>query len=119
MTTLTRKEEEEEKKLEELADELKVNREMREATLDGLEARIAANISALENSDIDAKIEGADSDVAGMIERTMRADGADMEELDADLVAADAEEDQLLEDDELPVAETAASITPEEAGIKE
>jgi hypothetical protein len=119
MTTLTKKQEEEEVKLEEVADELAMNREMREATLDGLEARISANISSLESSDIDANMTMADDEIAGAVEKMMRADASDMEELEADLVAADAEEDQLLEDDELPVAETAASITPDQTGVNE
>ncbi len=119
MTTLTKKQEEEEVKLEELAEELSTNREMREATLDGLEARISANISALENPDIDARMTAADNDVVKMAEDVLRADGADIEAFDADLAAADVEEDQLLEEDELPPVETAARLTSEESGIKE
>ncbi len=106
-------------KLTKLADEIQAEREMAEATLDGLDARIDATIAALENSDIDAGMTRADEDVAKMAEDALRADAADMESLDTELADADKEEDQLLEDDELPAEETAARLTPEDTGLKE
>jgi|GEM_PF-5765156 len=117
--TTTATHNEDDKKLEELADQLESEREMSEATLDGLEARINANISALETSDIDSKMTSADNDVATIIEGAVKEDAADMETLDNELTAADAEEDKLLEDDELPPEETAAKLSPEDTGLAE
>lgn len=106
-------------KLVKLADALAADKELYEATLDGLEARIDANIAALEDSDIDTKIASAEEDIAELAATTLKADAAELEDLDGDIAAADAEEDALLAEDELPVAETAERLTAEDAGITE
>ncbi len=106
-------------KLVKLADELAADKELYGATLDGLQARIDANIAALEGSDIDAKMTVADEDVAAMATEVLKADATDLQDLDKDIVAADDEEDQLLVDDELSVAETSEKLTPEETGLTE
>ncbi len=105
--------------LAKFADELEANRELHEATLDGLGMRIKANIAALEESDLDERMKITDEETAHMAVDVLKADVADMQDLDADMADADAEEDQLLEDDELPVEETAARLTPEDTGLAE
>ncbi len=104
-------------KLVKLSDELAADKELYEATLDGLEARIDSNIAALEGTDIDANIAAAEEDVAEMATTVVKADAADMEDLDNDIATADAEEDALLVEDELPVAETSEKLTPEDTGL--
>ena len=107
------------KKLEELADQLESQRAMHEATLDGLEARINANVAALESSDIDAKMTSADNEVAALASKMVREDALDMEMLDEELAAADVEEDALLEEDELSPEDMAGKLTSADTGIAE
>src|SRR5512144_3259094 len=100
MTKTTHTTQADDAKLAKIADELEADQEMYEATLDGLNARIDANIAKLEGTDLDADIAKADEDVANMATEVLKADAADMEDEDADIAVADAEEDQLLTDDE-------------------
>ena len=119
MTKTTHTTQADDAKLAKIADELEADQEMYEATLDGLNARIDANIAKLEGSDIDTKMAAADEDAATMATDTLKADVADMEDLESDVADADAEEDRLLADDELDPSATAAKLTPEETGLPE
>ena len=80
-------------KLVKLSDELAADNELYGATLDGLQARIDANVAALEGSDIDARMAAADDDVSEMAVNVLKEDAAEMEDLDTDIATADAEED--------------------------
>jgi ribosomal protein L12E/L44/L45/RPP1/RPP2 len=119
MTKTTHTTQADDSKLVKIADQLEADQEMYEATLDGLNARIDANIAKLEGTDIDASMAAADDDVASMAADVLKKDTEEMEEVGADADAVDAEEDQNLSDDELPPEETAAKLTVSDTGLPE
>jgi len=105
---LTKREEGYVKELEHLASSLEEANLLYGSALDGMEPALAAAADKLAKTDLDAAMSVAEEDIAKKAEEVLQADVEGMTAIEDELNEDDAEEDELLAEEEAGPEEIAA-----------